>query len=87
MARYRVRFKKSVTKDLGRIANPDVARILKRIEQLAENPRGDGCIKLSGNYRYRVRLGVYRIVYEIVDDQLIVYVVKVGHRSHVYKAD
>ena len=87
MARYRVRFKTSVTKDLRRIPNPDVARILKRIEQLAENPRGDGCIKLSGNDRYRARLGVYRIVYEIVDDQLIVYVVKVGHRSHVYKAD
>ena len=85
MAKYRTRFKKSVAKELRRIPNPDVKRILRRIEKLAESPRGDGCIKLSGNDRYRARLGLYRIVYEIVDDELIVYVIKAGHRSSVYK--
>ncbi len=50
----------------------------------AENPRAHGCIKLSGNELYRVRQGNYRIVYEIRDGELIVVVIKVGHRSAVY---
>lgn len=85
MARYKVLFKKSVAKDLLNIPNQDVKRILARIDALAENPRADGCIKLSGMERYRVRQGLYRILYEIEDDHLIVHVVKVGHRSGVYK--
>ncbi len=85
MARYKVLFKKSVAKDLLNIPNQDVKRILERIDSLAENPRADGCIKLSGMERYRVRQGLYRILYEIEDDHLIVHVVKVGHRSGVYK--
>lgn len=85
MARYKILFKKSVAKDLLNIPNQDVKRILERIDSLAENPRADGCIKLSGMERYRVRQGLYRILYEIEDDHLIVHVVKVGHRSGVYK--
>ena len=84
MEKYRITFKKSVAKDLRRIPNQDVKRILNRIDRLAENPRGEGCVKLSGLDRYRVRLGLYRIIYEIVDDRLVVHVVKVGHRSGVY---
>ena len=83
MAKFKILFKKSVAKDLRNIPNQDVKRILSRIETLAEDPRGDGCIKLSGMERYRVRQGLYRILYEIQDDQLIVLVVKVGHRSSV----
>lgn len=85
MARYKVSFKKSVSKDLRNIPNKDVARILTRIDSLAENPRGEDCIKLSGQESYRVRQGLYRIVYDIKDDVLVVNVVKVGHRSDVYK--
>ena len=84
MEKYKVTFKTSVAKDLRNIPNQDVARILDKIEKLAENPRAGGCIKLSGQERYRVRQGLYRIVYEIIDSQLIVQVVKVGHRSNVY---
>ena len=58
-------------------------RILKRIESLTEYPRPPGSEKLSGQERYRVRQGNYRILYEIIDDELIVIVVKVGHRRHV----
>ena len=65
MASYELLFKKSVAKDLLSIPKKDVARILKRIEALREDPRGEGCVKLSAQERYRVRQGVYRIVYEI----------------------
>jgi len=84
MAKYSINFKASVTKDLRAIPKQDVARILSRINALAENPRADGCIKLTGNDCYRVRQGLYRIVYEIQDDRLIVLVIKVGHRSSIY---
>jgi mRNA interferase RelE/StbE len=84
MARYEIVFKRSVYKDLKPIPNADVKRILERIDSLADDPRGPGCEKLSGQERYRVRQGVYRIVYEIEDDRLIVTVVKVGHRGQVY---
>ncbi len=86
MAKYSLAFKKSVAKDLGNIPNKDVKRILKSIEILCNDPRADGCIKLSGQERYRVRQGVYRIVYEIQDTELIILVVKVSHRSVVYKS-
>ena len=56
-----------------------------RIEALAENPRPEGCVKLSTLERYRSRQGVYRIVYEIRDKELIVQVVKVAHRRDVYE--
>ena len=85
MAKYSLAFKKSVAEDLRNIPNKDVKRILKSIELLCENPRADGCIKLSGQERYRVRQGVYRIVYEIQDTELIILVVKIAHRSVVYK--
>ncbi|MDP5071756.1 MAG: type II toxin-antitoxin system RelE/ParE family toxin [Congregibacter sp.] len=87
MAKYRVTFKKSVAKDLRGIPSNDVKRILKRIDALAENPRGEDCAKLSAQERYRVRHGVYRIVYEIRDETLIVQAVKVAHRSRVYKSN
>lgn len=84
MAKYSVVFKKSVTRDLRSIPGKDVKRILGCIDELSENPRGAGCIKLSGQERYRVRQGIYRIVYEIADDRLVVIVVKVAHRSRAY---
>ena len=86
MASYSLAFKKSVAKDLRSIPSPDVKRILKRLDSLRKDPRAEGCIKLSGQERYRVRQGVYRIVYEIQDTELIVLVVKVAHRSDVYKS-
>ena len=86
MENYNLVFKKSVAKDLRYIPNKDVKRILERINLLLENPRADGCIKLSGQEKYRARQGVYRIVYEIQDSELIITVVKVAHRGTVYKS-
>lgn len=87
MAKYKITFKKSVSKDLRSIPKADVKRILKKIDSLADDPRFEGCIKLSVQERYRVRQGLYRIVYEIRDDVLVVRVVKVAHRSNVYKSN
>jgi mRNA interferase RelE/StbE len=85
MAKYKITFKKSVVKDLRAIPNSDVKKILARIDGLALDPRGGGCIKLAGEEKYRVRQGIYRIIYEIKDSELVVAVIKIGHRSSVYK--
>ncbi len=85
MANYSLAFKKSVAKDLRNIPRKDVKRILKCIERLREDPGAEGCIKLSGQDRYRVRQGVNRIIYEIQDARLIILVVKIAHRGVVYK--
>ena len=85
MAAYKVFFKKSVQKDFDPIPKKDLKKILNRIAGLAENPRPAGCEKLTGKERYRLRQGRYRIVYSIQDDELIVWVVKVGHRKDIYR--
>lgn len=86
MANYKIQFKQSVTKDLRALPKNDIKRILQRIEQLAQDPRAEGCIKLTGQALYRVRVGVYRVLYQILDDVLVVNVITVSHRSDVYKA-
>ena len=83
MASFEVVVRKSVAKDLRRIPDKDVRRILERIASLADDPRPPGSEKLSAQERYRVRQGVYRILYAIKDDQLIITVVKIGHRREV----
>ena len=86
MARYRVLIKASAAKEIEKISNrSDRRRVVRRIQNLADDPRPSGCEKLSGQDRYRVRQGVYRIVYSVEDDRLIVHVVKVGHRRDVYR--
>ena len=85
MANYKLAIKQSVSKDLRPIPNKDVARILQRIQELQANPRPVGCEKLSGQERYRIRQGMYRIIYEVTDELLVVTVVKVGHRKQVYR--
>jgi len=85
MARYELRFKNSVAKDLRALPKSDVAKVLERIDALRDDPRPPGSEKLSGQERYRVRQGTYRILYEIEDQQVVVTVVKVGHRREVYR--
>jgi mRNA interferase RelE/StbE len=86
MGRYKLLFRKSVAKDLRAIPKKDVARILKRFNALAGEPRGLGSEKLSGKEKYRVCQGAYRIIYEIRDDLMEVVVVRVGHRRDVYRS-
>ncbi len=86
MARFEVFIKPSALKELEAIpAKKDRQRITAKIRRLAEDPRPPGCQKLSGRDHYRLRQGVYRIVYSVSDDQVIVVVVKIGHRSDVYR--
>ena len=85
MGRYEVRFRPSVARDLRGIPRADVERILVRIESLRDNPRPRGSEKLSAREHYRLRQGNYRILYTVADAELIVGVVKVGHRRDVYR--
>jgi len=85
VAKYRLLIKPSAVKEIEAIPfKKDRQRIVDRIMKLADNPRPHGCEKLSGQDKYRVRQGHYRIVYAVKDDILLVYVVKVGHRKGVY---
>ena len=84
MAQYKVFFKKSVEKDLKIISKRDLSRILEKIASLQVDPRPVGSEKLTGQERYRLRQGKYRIVYSIQDYELTVWVVKVGHRRDIY---
>lgn len=85
MANYKIVIKHSVAKDLRPIPNKDVARILERINQLAQDPRPPGSEKLSGEEKYRVRQGNYRILYRIEDEIVTVFIVKIGHRRDIYR--
>lgn len=84
MAKYKIVLRRSVLKDLEPIHQKDVRRIVAAIESLADNPRPPQCRKLSAEEKYRLRCGVYRILYSIEDERLVVCIVKVGHRKDVY---
>ena len=81
MAEYEIFFKESVWKDLGKVPKSDLKRILSRIKKLGDDPRPIGCEKLTGQELYRVRQGKYRIVYSIQENELTVWVIKIGHRK------
>ena len=86
MEKYKVSIKRSAVKEIEAIPQKkERQRIIRRIGQLAKDPRPPGSKKLSGHYKFRIRQGPYRIVYSIEDNELIVVVVKVGHRKDVYR--
>lgn len=85
MAKYKIVFKQTITKDLRPIPNNDVKRILARINQLADDPRPAGSEKLTGEEKYRIRQGNYRILYTMEDEIITITIVKVGHRRDVYR--
>ena len=87
MASYRIRIKRTAARDIEAIAGKaDRQRIVRRIAALADDPRPPGCEKLAGSDdRYRVRQGNYRILFSIEDAELLIWVVKVGHRRAVYR--
>jgi mRNA interferase RelE/StbE len=83
---YKVVFKKSATKDLEKVNPVYLLSVVSHIKKLSENPRPSGYCKLSGfKDLYRIRAGIYRILYTIEDEILIVEVIKIDHRSSVYK--
>ncbi len=85
MEKYKIEIKKSAVKEIENLARKDIRAVLDKIAAFANNPRPAGVKKLSGQEKYRIRCGDYRILYSIEDDVLIVYVVKVGHRKDVYR--
>ena len=83
---YRVIISKQILKSLDKIPVAFLSSIRGAVNNLANNPRPSGCVKLVGSENtYRIRVGVYRIVYKIEDGVLTVKVVKVDHRSNVYR--
>jgi mRNA interferase RelE/StbE len=88
VGKYRVLIKPSARKELLAVSTKkDRQRLVRRIEQLGEDPRPAGCQKpAGGGDRYRVRQGQYRIVYEIRNAELVVLAVKLGHRRDVCRA-
>ena len=85
MALYKILLMPSIDKDLRRIPTTEQIKIFKRIEALAVNPRPPGYEKLTDQNKYRIRQGDYRIIYTVKDEELIVWVVKIGHRKDIYR--
>lgn len=86
MDSYRLEWRRSATKDLRRIAPADLPRIITAAESLVQNPFPSGCVKLSGSERsYRIRVGHYRILYDVISRRLLIEVIRVGHRKDVYR--
>ena len=83
---FRVEWKKSTHKDLRRLPPATVDRVIEAVEALAENPFPRSVEKLSGSeHAYRIRLGDYRDVYEVVAELKLVEVQRVRHRKDVYR--
>lgn len=85
MANYKILIRKSAAKELEKLPHKELERVVIRIQALADNPRPAGVEKLSGFDRYRIRQGNYRIVYSIQDNELTVWIIKVGHRKEIYR--
>jgi mRNA interferase RelE/StbE len=86
MASYRIEWKQSARKELRRLQKFEIARILRAVEGLADEPRPGGCRKLAGaDINYRIRVGDIRVIYSVLDDRLAVHIIRVGHRGRVYR--
>lgn len=85
MAAYRVEIQRSAESDLSRLGSVLVGRLRTALESLASDPRPPGSRKLAGSEAYRLRVGDYRIVYEVDDRRQIVTVARVRHRRDVYR--
>ena len=85
--RYELRITTSAQKELDRLPNTQRSRVETAILNLADNPRPRGCKKLQGiENTYRIRMGNYRVIYRIDDNQLVVLIVRVGDRKDVYRS-
>ncbi|MDP3875778.1 MAG: type II toxin-antitoxin system RelE/ParE family toxin [Methylobacter sp.] len=86
MACYSIEFKKSAKKALLDLPKPVVKAVSQLIDSLSENPYPDGCKKLFGfDQTYRVRTGNYRVIYSVFNEQLIIQILKIGHRKDIYR--
>jgi mRNA interferase RelE/StbE len=85
MVNYRIQIRRSAEKELEKISQKDRKRIIERILALENDPRPAGVKKLSGEEKYRVRQGSYRILYEINDELITIAVVRIAHRRDTYR--
>ena len=85
MESYNLLITRSASKELESVPLKDRNRVIARIRGLRDNPRPPGAEKLSGDEKYRLRQGDFRILYEIHDRDLVVTVVKIGNRRDVYR--
>ena len=85
MASCRLLIKSSAAKELEDLPVKDRKRVAVKIQRLGSNPRPDGAERLSGQEKYRLRQGDYRVLYSIDDTQLTVVIVSIGHRRDVYR--
>lgn len=85
MEKYSIRIKKSAAKELAKIPQHDLRRIIDKIQSLAIDPRPVGSQKLSSFELYRIRQGDYRIIYNINDTEIVIEIIKIGHRRDIYK--
>ena len=83
--KYKLYIEKSAQKELSKIPHPDQNRIINAIRNLAEDPRPSGVKKLSGRDAWRIRVGKYRVIYEVYDDKLIILVISIGQRKDIYR--
>jgi mRNA interferase RelE/StbE len=82
---YTVLILPSAEKQLNKLPNAIATRIEDKMMELEQDPRPPGCKKLRGRYAWRIRIGDYRVIYEINDGQLLVTVITIGHRREVYE--
>ena len=83
---YSVEFKRSAMRQLKRLPKNIQRRIADAVDRLADNPRPHGYIQMeTDDTLYRVRVGDYRIIYEIIDNKLVILVIRIGHRREVYR--
>ncbi len=82
---YSVQVKRSAARELARITNSDRSRLIRAIDALAENPFKGSALKGELRGLRRIRVGDYRVVYEVQDDVLVVLIVRVAHRREVYR--
>ncbi|MBL7063610.1 MAG: type II toxin-antitoxin system RelE/ParE family toxin [Anaerolineae bacterium] len=86
MSEYTITFAQSARKELERLSANVVSRIFPKIEALAQSPRPPGCRKLQGfENLWRIRVGYYRVIYQVFDEELVVDIVAVRHRSKAYR--
>ena len=86
MASYKVEWKNSAYKELQKLSRPMIARVVAAVSELSNEPFPHGVKKLIGSeFSYRIRIGDYRVVYEVFESRLIIEIIRVRHRKDVYK--
>lgn len=86
MASYRIEWKNSAYKELQKLPRQMIQRIVEAVDDLPNNPYPSGVKKLVGSeFSYRIRIGDYRVIYEIIEDKLVIEIIRVRHRKDVYR--